>query len=90
MIKINFLSAVSLYLTFSIFLVFILGIFYTYSDKINISNPMKQLQQCPYCTYMVAIYDKSKNPMCPNCKSYLPENENEIKSKSPSADRQAS
>jgi len=55
MIKIDFSSAISIYLCFSIFLVFILWVFYTYS-KGGILNETKYLQQCPYCTYMFFNY----------------------------------
>ena len=55
MIKIDFSSAVSIYLCFSIFLVFILWVFYNYR-KGGILNETKYLQQCPYCTYMFFNY----------------------------------
>jgi len=55
MIKIDFSSAISVYLCFSIFLVFILWVFYNYS-KGGILNETKYLQQCPYCTYMFFNY----------------------------------
>ena len=55
MIKIDFSSAVSIYLSFSIFLVFILWVFYNYR-KGGILNETKYLQQCPYCTYMFFNY----------------------------------
>ena len=55
MIKIDFSSAISIYLCFSIFLVFILWVFYNYR-KGGIFNETKYLQQCPYCTYMFFNY----------------------------------
>lgn len=55
MIKIDFSSAISIYLSFSIFLVFILWVFYNYR-KGGILNETKYLQQCPYCTYMFFNY----------------------------------
>jgi len=51
MIKINFSSAISIYLCFSIILVFIAWVFYNYR-KDGISSETKDLQQCPYCTYI--------------------------------------
>jgi len=55
MIKIDFSSAISIYLCFSIFLVFMLWVFYNY-HKGGILNETKYLQQCPYCTYMFFNY----------------------------------
>ena len=55
MIKINFSSAISVYLCFSIFLVFIFWIFYNYRRN-GILNEAKYLQQCPYCTYIFFNY----------------------------------
>jgi len=59
MIKINFSSAISIYLCFSIFLVFVLWVFYNYYRN-GILNETKYLQQCPYCTYVFFDY-KSKD-----------------------------
>lgn len=61
MIKIDFSSAISLYLSFSIFLVFALWIFYNYR-KSDILNEAKYLQQCPYCTYMFFNYAPETPP----------------------------
>jgi len=61
MIKIDFSSAISVYLSFSIFLVFILWIFYNY-HKSGIFNETKYLQQCPYCTYMFFNYAPETSP----------------------------
>jgi len=55
MIRIDFSSAISAYLCFSIFLVFILWVFYN-QRKGDITNETKYLQQCPYCTYMFFNY----------------------------------
>jgi hypothetical protein len=55
MIKISFSSAISIYLSVSIFLVFALWVFYNYYRS-GISNETKYLQQCPYCTYLFFNY----------------------------------
>ena len=55
MIKINFSSAVSAYLCFSIFLVFVFWIFYNLRRN-GIFNETEYLQQCPYCTYVFFNY----------------------------------
>lgn len=55
MIKISFSSAVSIYLCFSILLVFVLWIFYNLNRN-DIHSETKHLQQCPYCTYIFFDY----------------------------------
>ena len=55
MIKINFSSAISMYLCFSIFLVFTFWIFYNLRRN-GILNETKYLHQCPYCTYIFFNY----------------------------------
>ena len=55
MIKIDFSSAVSVYLSFSIFLVFVVWIFYNRNRDITL-NETKYLRQCPYCTYVFFAY----------------------------------
>ena len=85
MIKIDFTSAISVYLSLSIFLVFILWIFYNHRRN-GILNETKYLQQCPYCAYMFFNYasekpakiqntqesgDQSRPMTCPRCKSYI-------------------
>ncbi len=55
MIKIDFSSAIAIYLSFSIVLVFVLWLFYT-MRRGDILNETKYLQQCPYCTYMFFNY----------------------------------
>ena len=72
MIKINFPIAISLYLTFSILLVFTGWIFYNYKEgKLNLFNKLKSLQQCPFCTYVFYVYHESDVDICPKCKSYI-------------------
>lgn len=55
MLKINFSSAISIYLCFSIFLVFTFWIFYNFRRN-GILNETRYLQQCPYCTYIFFNY----------------------------------
>ena len=71
MIKIDFVSAIALFLSFSLFLVFTLWIFYTWSEKLDSFNQIKNLQQCPYCTYIFFAYRETELKVCPQCKSYL-------------------
>lgn len=51
MLKVSFSSAIAVYLSFSIFLVFVLWIFYNYRRN-GIFNETKYLQQCPFCTHV--------------------------------------
>ena len=55
MIKIDFSSAISIYVSFSIFLVFALWLFYTLRRN-GVLNDVKYLHQCPYCTYIFFKY----------------------------------
>jgi hypothetical protein len=55
MFKIDFSSAISLYVSFPIVLVFILWLFYNRNRNDAISET-KYLHQCPYCTFMFFNY----------------------------------
>lgn len=70
MIKINIVTAISIYLCFSLSIVFILWIFYNYR-KSGMFNKTDYLQQCPYCTFIFFNYKKTDIQICPQCKSYL-------------------
>jgi len=77
MIKINFSSAISVYLSFSISLVFVLWIFYNLRRN-GILNETKYLHQCPYCTHMFFNY----NLKAEASKSAYPEEKEEEAGKS--------
>lgn len=85
MIKIDFTSAISGYLCFSIFLVFTLWIFYNYQRN-GALDETKDLHQCPYCAYIFFDHSPeklakmqntneegagSKSLTCPRCKSFI-------------------
>ena len=72
MIKIDFIWAISFFLSLSTLLVFSMWIFYNYStDSVKLDN-VKFLQQCPYCTYVFINYEEVRDlQICPRCKSYL-------------------
>ena len=76
MIKIDFSSAIAIYLSFSIFLVFVLWIFYNYK-KNDIINETQYLRQCPYCTYMFFNYTSETPPKAQKIK----EKEGDFRSK---------
>ncbi len=70
MIRIDLAMAMSLYLSFSIILVFAFWIFYTKHNK-NIISEFYHLQQCLYCTYLFFNVQGKDIHMCPHCKSYI-------------------
>ena len=71
MIKLELSTAVSMYLTFFLLIVFVIWIFYTYTKKENLRAEPKQLQQCPYCTHVFTLHEQKDTCICPNCKSYI-------------------
>lgn len=70
MIKIDLLTAVSLYLILSTCLVFIFWIFYNYRNN-SLVTESEDLAQCPFCTYLFVKYQKDNLQICPRCKSYI-------------------
>lgn len=80
MIKIDFILAISLFLSFSSLLVFSMWMFYNHLRDSGNPDNVKFLQQCPYCTYVFINYDEIKElQICPRCKSYLSMGENNAK-----------
>lgn len=70
MIKIDIAAAVSIYLCLSIFLVFLLWIFYNFREP-SAKGKTDHLRQCPYCTH-VFFNDKAEGvAVCPQCQSYI-------------------
>jgi len=70
MIIIDFVVAISIFLSFSIILVLSLWIFYNYKEG-NELNEIQHLQQCVYCTYVFFNYKQTELQICPRCKSYI-------------------
>ena len=72
MIRVDFLWAISVYLSLTIVLVIGHWIIYTYRKEKNILNNTKFVEQCPYCTCVFFDYaDESSIKICPQCKSYI-------------------
>lgn len=72
MIRVDIVLAISIYLCFSLCLVFILWVFYNFSGRrTSVSDETNDLQQCPYCTYVFRNYQKGEVYICPQCKSYI-------------------
>ena len=79
MIKIDFSLAITLFLSFSIIIVFIFWLPYNGHDTEGLDNA-RWLRQCPYCTYAFFYYPNKEEGgqeaggkllKCPHCKSYI-------------------
>ena len=70
MIKIDFTTGITVYIIFSIGIVFSLWIFYNYRSNKELQN-LNLLQQCPYCTYLFIDFFNKPVLMCPRCHSYI-------------------
>lgn len=72
MIKIDFSTAVALFLIFDLALVMVLWAIYNCNGKketdIQDSN---YFRQCPYCCLVFFDYEKSRLRTCPQCKSLI-------------------
>jgi len=72
MIKIEITSAVALFLSFSIFLVIVVWIFYNCNKKEqNPINDATYLEQCRFCAHVFFNYLDKEIVICPLCKSYI-------------------
>jgi len=68
MIKINIIWAISLYLFFTLSIVFIFWISYNIN---NSTHNTAQMIICSYCSFIFYSHNKKELPCCPRCKSYL-------------------
>lgn len=70
MIKVDAVMAISLFLCLLFLFVFVRWIFYNYRGGTH-EPDVKNLKQCPYCSYLF-LSDKEKMiQKCPRCESYL-------------------
>ena len=79
MIKLDFLLAISIYL--SALLMFIIGKWVFESRDVvikKISQDTKFILQCSVCNFIYHDYSSNKISICPRCKSYLEEKEAKI------------
>ncbi len=75
MIQVDIVLAITILLSSSLVVVFLLWMFYNFrggKDK-GISDTSDQVQQCPYCTHVFVNYKQKDVLMCPRCKSYIAE-----------------
>ncbi len=70
MIPINFITAISIMISFSLLVVFSVWIFYNYKKSDELENT-NNLKQCKYCTYVFFNYKEDDILACPRCGSYL-------------------
>jgi len=72
MIRVDFLLAISIYL--SILLLFLLGLWISTDNKNEIAKNMHQdtkfVLQCPICSFIYYDYTNTAISICPRCKSY--------------------
>ena len=75
MIQVDIVLAITVLLSFSLAVVFVLWMFYnSRGGKDNgMSDSSDQVQQCPYCTHVFVNYKPKDVLMCPKCKSYIAE-----------------
>jgi hypothetical protein len=71
MIKIEFVAAVSIFLSIILILVLGLWIFYTCNKDSQMAIRSEIINHCPICTCVFYDYSQKKVKICPNCKSYI-------------------
>jgi len=71
MVKIDFSTAISVYLSVSLLLVFLQWIFYNFYRSEELDFQTKHFQRCPYCTYTFFYYYKEGLIICPRCQSII-------------------
>ena len=72
MFKVDFSSAIAVFLMFDFVVVISLWLFYTYNkDKEADVCDSKYFRQCPYCCVVFFDYQKKVLCSCPQCKSLI-------------------
>ena len=71
MIHIDLDIGIALYLFLTVSLVLMMWMSYNYSKDKPLTNQQKDLEQCPFCTFVFFDYKKLNVKICPNCKSYI-------------------
>lgn len=64
-------TAIALYLFVTVVLVMASWIFYNWDKDKPLGEQQQFLEQCPYCTFVFFDYKNSNIKICPNCKSYV-------------------
>jgi len=77
--KIEFTTAVAVFLILNLLLVFVPWIFYTQTRIRRLDDQMEDLVQCPVCTHTFHHYRPSELMTCPRCRSFISRGDNEPK-----------
>ena len=74
MIKIDFSTAIALFLFFNMALVMVLWVIYNCNSKSDSGIQSAQnFRQCPYCCFVYLNYQVASFQTCPQCKSLIEE-----------------
>jgi len=71
MIKLDFVTAIAIFLIIPILFVFIRWVFYNCYRNEGLDYQSDYLQQCPYCNYLFFCYDNASMRECPRCHSLI-------------------
>ena len=77
MIKIDFITAISILTSCVLLLVFIPWITYNYTRTKNRSNDNQHLIHCPFCSYIFFDYQNREVNSCPRCQSLIEKKDGE-------------
>ena len=77
MIKIDFVLAITAGMSVANPVVLISWIVYTLRKENDFVLKLKNLEQCPYCTYLFFDDGDTHFKMCPRCESYISTTETE-------------
>ena len=70
MFPIDFMWAVSLFISIAICIVYFPWVIYTYIEK-KINQDTTHLVQCSYCNHIFFNYKQAEMVTCPLCKAYV-------------------
>lgn len=75
MIPIDIVSAISIFLSVCLGIVFVVWIFYNFQGAVGKTPPglAGQVHQCPYCTQVFTNEAYDEVLRCPRCRSYIDE-----------------
>ena len=71
MITLDFQWAITGFLFFFLFLVFMHWLFYTYSKCNSYIHKVQYFVQCPYCTHIFFDCRNQEIQKCPRCQSFI-------------------
>lgn len=85
MIQVDIVLAISIFLSISLGVVFLLWVFYNFRGGRGtaVGDDIEQVQQCPYCAYVFVSLKQADVLMCPRCRSYIAEQALPLRPKAP-------